>query len=888
MLRLFTLRSLPRGPPREAMQEPMWCRRSFVNKGLRSYSSSAWYSSSSIAVPVGRRRTRPKSEIMPLKVSPPITSSPNTMQSAQQPDTPIASTASILENWPGTSRLGINRVNRLLQQDETLAAEAAKEGIDIGMWRRYNATYRRKLMKDPIGALGGDADGTLLPQLVRVLQPLSLSEASGVKTKEMSEEETIALEFVFTTMLADALSALSPSLDQQAMLEHVSDLRLPHEWYPRARIQKRKIIYHGGPTNSGKTYQALQRLRTADPEKGGGLYCGPLRLLALEVYENLNRQGVYTNLITGQEKREVPFSTHTSNTLEMVNMSKSYDVAVVDEIQMIGDAQRGYAWTRVVLGLCANEIHLCGGMEALEVVKRLIEHTGDELVVEEYQRLGALEVEDESLRGDYSKILPGDCVVAFSKADIFSIRRQIERLTPYKCSTIYGQLPPETRSNQARNFNEGVTDVLVASDAIGMGLNLNIRRVVFHSVIKRGAASQEAAFIDPSNIKQIAGRAGRMSSKYKTGFVTTWQEADLAYVKAVMAWDILPIHRAGIFPSVQQIEMFSQQLELVTAEQNRNLAATEAEEDANDGVVSCTTSDLATILPVDEKAIQLSTLITRFLQVAQLDDRFFLCEHGEMCMVSNYLHTIPMSLADRFTFSSAPVSTVDELSMRSLYQFAAAYASGRPVALNVRMAHRQPQNVQDFSDLCFRHNVVDLYLWLSFRYPKYFIERELALSQKNYAVSMIQQSLDRISAVQHSHSDSYAQTRKKLSMTNPSNLPPHAWGNIRENTRIIMEGLKNGVPLTSYPHLREELQKQAAGAKYSNNNRPRPTKYIKPNDIAIVSAQSSNKNSNKMSGKTSSDSFSIDALLDLVDLKGKGETSGSGAGNRIKDSTVKL
>lgn len=95
-------------------------------------------------------------------------------------------------------------------------------------------------------------------------------------------------------------------------------------------------------------------------------------------------------------------------------------------------------------------------------------------------------VEDESLRGDYSKVQPGDCIVAFAKADIFSIRRQIESKTPYKCAVIYGQLPPETRSLQARLFNEENTgyDILVASDAIGMGLNLNIRRTIFHTTMK--------------------------------------------------------------------------------------------------------------------------------------------------------------------------------------------------------------------------------------------------------------------------------------------------------------------------------------------------------------------------------------------------------------------
>ena len=76
----------------------------------------------------------------------------------------------------------------------------------------------------------------------------------------------------------------------------------------------------------------------------GGVYCGPLRLLALEVFDSLNRQGVYTNLQTGQERQDVDFATHTSCTVEMVKLDKEYDVAVVDEIQMIANDQRGYAW----------------------------------------------------------------------------------------------------------------------------------------------------------------------------------------------------------------------------------------------------------------------------------------------------------------------------------------------------------------------------------------------------------------------------------------------------------------------------------------------------------------------------------------------------------------
>ena len=144
----------------------------------------------------------------------------------------------------------------------------------------------------------------------------------------------------------------------------------PHELYPNARSMKRKIVYHGGPTNSGKTYEALQRLKMASGM--GGIYCGPLRLLALEVYEKLNIDGIFCQLVTGQDKRYIPSSLHTSCTIEMCNIDKVYDVAVLDEIQLISDTERGWAWTRAFLGLQAYEIHVCGSMEAAGTVGHLM------------------------------------------------------------------------------------------------------------------------------------------------------------------------------------------------------------------------------------------------------------------------------------------------------------------------------------------------------------------------------------------------------------------------------------------------------------------------------------------------------------------------------------
>lgn len=126
--------------------------------------------------------------------------------------------------------------------------------------------------------------------------------------------------------------------------------------YPHARKMQRKIVFHAGSTNSGKTHEALQQLK----QVSNGAYCAPLRLLAQEVYVKLNKDGVKCTLMTGQEVKEVPLATHVSCTIEMLNLATMYDCIVIDEIQMIGDEQRGKSWTRALMGACAAEIHLCG------------------------------------------------------------------------------------------------------------------------------------------------------------------------------------------------------------------------------------------------------------------------------------------------------------------------------------------------------------------------------------------------------------------------------------------------------------------------------------------------------------------------------------------------
>src|SRR5699024_8616219 len=140
----------------------------------------------------------------------------------------------------------------------------------------------------------------------------------------------------------------------------------PAEWFPQARKMRRKFIMHVGPTNSGKTYHSLQRLARAQL----GYYAGPLRLLAREIYERFNQEGVVCNLITGEEV--IPMMDTYGNaleislgTIEMIPLYKKMDMCVIDEIQMLGDPNRGAAWTAAVLGVQAKEIHLCGEESAV-------------------------------------------------------------------------------------------------------------------------------------------------------------------------------------------------------------------------------------------------------------------------------------------------------------------------------------------------------------------------------------------------------------------------------------------------------------------------------------------------------------------------------------------
>ncbi len=283
--------------------------------------------------------------------------------------------------------------------------------------------------------------------------------------------------------------------------------------YPAARAMRRRFVLHLGPTNSGKTHEACGRLHGALQ----GIYLGPLRLLAAEQFETLNLQDVPCSLITGEEQIRVPGSRVQSSTVEMADLKKRYDVAVIDECQMIADRDRGGAWTTAILGLCADEIHLCASPDAENLLTQMILDCGDTLSVVRHERMTPLVVQNEGFRFPDS-VRRGDALIVFSKARVHAAAAELRQLG-FRVSLIYGALPPDVRRDQARSFLQGDNDVVVSTDAIAMGMNLPIERVVFLESEK-----YDGDIVRPltdAEIKQIAGRAGRYGL-YDVGYVNAF------------------------------------------------------------------------------------------------------------------------------------------------------------------------------------------------------------------------------------------------------------------------------------------------------------------------------------------------------------------------------
>ncbi len=399
--------------------------------------------------------------------------------------------------------------------------KTANELSDVhAMLSKVSAYLMRKENTAPQEQQQEIADWTSrMKEFCQSLAQKDLEFLPGLEEDEL--EQVLKMQGIRRYLLANSLERgyqlfYIPKAIQKGIRESIK--QKPEEEYPEARLMKRKFILHVGPTNSGKTHDALERLKSCTH----GAYFGPLRLLALEVYDKCNMEGLPCSMITGEETIQVPGALCQSCTVEMLNDHEYFDIVVVDECQMIGDIYRGHNWTRAILGLRAEEIHLCMAPEAESIITQMIKRCGDQYHVVRHKRNTRLTVEKRpySLKNDLRK---GDALIVFSKKSVLALAAHLEG-QGVKCSVIYGSLPPATRREQVRRFLEKETDIVVSTDAIGMGLNLPIRRIVFVETQKfDGVVKRD---LEPGEIKQIAGRAGRYGI-YEEGFVAALDQIDL-------------------------------------------------------------------------------------------------------------------------------------------------------------------------------------------------------------------------------------------------------------------------------------------------------------------------------------------------------------------------
>jgi len=461
----------------------------------------------------------------------------------------------------------------------------------------------------------------------------------------------------------------------------LADLSQPHQTYPLARSLNRKIILHTGPTNSGKTHAAMQALQSADR----GVYAAPLRLLAWEQYDRMTKRGVKAELVTGQELLTSDDATHTSSTVEMVSVEQVFDVAVIDEVQMIGSEDRGGAWTRALLGVAARTVHVCGDVSVVGLMEDLCSVTGEELQVVSYQRLSPLQLCPPLL--SLANLRRGDCIIAFARSELYALKRSIEANTRLRCAIIYGSLPPTLRRQQAELFNavDGPYDVLVATDAVGLGLNLSIGRIIFSTLTKFDG--REERLLTVRETLQIAGRAGRFAGAFEEGEVTTLTADRYGQLKRLMSSELEPLSHAGLSVSLAQLEA----------------------------------------LALHRPQESLHVLLRYMEQFAALDDLYFLADLSQWIAVAKLLHSFPsLSLHERYIFCLAPVSADKPYERAVLLSFLHQYtAPSRSHSSSPTVSWRPLADWARLSSLGFTASDVlqleeawkglDIYVWLSRR-----------------------------------------------------------------------------------------------------------------------------------------------------------------------------
>lgn len=484
----------------------------------------------------------------------------------------------------------------------------------------------------------------------------------------------------------------------------IADLHAYAHSFTKARALKRHHHFYLGPTNSGKTHHAIQTLIAAK----SGVYLAPLRLLAMEIRDRLMAAGVPCNLITGEERLLVEGAQHTASTIEMMNPNKPVEVAVIDEIQMLQDPDRGSAWTAALIGVPARQVFVCGANSVTTPCLQALNVLNETYEITQLTRLTPLILEDASICGKrYAKpklkqqLQKGYAVIAFSRKDVLTLSARF-RQWGFRVASIYGALSPEVRRTESERFNRGAADILVATDAIGMGLNLPIRRVIFANIHKfDGVASR---LLNATEVRQIAGRAGRHGI-YPTGYVNVLEDDERIHIAHMLTTDdTSPLTKLPIAPKFGQIADIAAHLH--TAKIAECLAY------------------FAERVRFNHDLYALNTAPTQLAQALLVD-----------------AHAPTMALKDKFVFCCAPISVQVNIEkdyflmcLQSAYLLAPRALPQAPSWLN----SDNPKHLEEAETLSQN---ISLYAWLSYKFPQVFFEVDAISALRSQVSRYIERAL---------------------------------------------------------------------------------------------------------------------------------------------------
>lgn len=324
-----------------------------------------------------------------------------------------------------------------------------------------------------------------------------------------------------------------------------------HKLYPARRLTRRWIALLG-PTNSGKTHRSIEAMAAAEH----AIYLSPLRLMALENQERIESMGVPCSLVTGEEEIIREDATHFCCTVEEFARFRHqhWDVVVVDEVQMMADPQRGWAWVDALVSAHTPKLMMTGPALIEPSLRTLCELCEDQLQVQRTKRLSPVEVSKRSTT--LERLEPGSLLVAFSRKLVLELKGMLESVGK-SVSVVYGALSPEVRREQARRFREGEADIMVATDAVGMGLNLPAHTLCFYTDEKFDGIQNRQLKVQ--EVKQIGGRAGRFGH-HDSGEITALDPQTLKSIRRLFNSPDAPVDLSQfqVRPSIDHLSAISE------------------------------------------------------------------------------------------------------------------------------------------------------------------------------------------------------------------------------------------------------------------------------------------------------------------------------------------